>query len=153
MARLDDDFDVPEDVADALLRQDEALSLLDRLRAEEPFLRPKKQIGGGRRDFRRWPTPPGITLEIHDGLRWYPVECLDMGVGGARLAKIPSWVQGPVPARLTAPGVGAVLVLSDVMWKDREGRAGVRFEFHDEEERDLWSGSLIDALLARHALV
>ena len=152
MARQQEEFEIPSEVADALLLQDEALSLLERLRAEEPFLRPKKQVGGGRRDFRRWPTPPGVTVEMHDGLRWHPVDCLDMGVGGARLARIPGWVKGPVPARLNAPGVGSVLVLTDVMWKDREGHAGLRFEFHDEEERDLWSGALIDALLARHAL-
>jgi hypothetical protein len=152
VARLDEEFEIPADVADALLRQDEALALLERLRAEEPLLRVKRQAGGGRRDFRRWPTPPGVTLELHDGLRWHMAECLDMGVGGARLRRIPSWVKGPVPARLTAPVVGTVLVLSDVMWKDREGHAGLRFEFQDEEERDLWSGALIDALLARHAL-
>lgn len=145
-------IEIPEDVEQALHRQDEALALLERLRAEELPSRPKAQIGGGRRDFRRWPTPPNVTLQFHDGLRWHPIPSLDMGVGGARLDKLPSWVEGPVPARLSAPGVGGVLVLTDVMWKDRDGRAGIRFEFHDDDERDLWGGALVDALLARHAL-
>jgi len=39
-----------------------------------------------------------------------------------------------------------------VMWRDKQGKAGIRFEFTDNEERDQWSGGLIDALLARHAL-
>jgi hypothetical protein len=153
MPRKEEDyFEVPEDVEAILHRQDEALALLERLRAEEPPVRTRQQAGGGRRDFRRWPTPPGVTVEMHDGLRWHPAECLDMGVGGARLGQLPTWVDGPAPARLRAPGVGGVIVLADVMWKDREGRAGLRFEFQDDEERDLWSGALIDALLAGHAL-
>jgi hypothetical protein len=145
-------FEVPDDVEAILHRQDEALALLERLRAEEPPVRVRPQAGGGRRDFRRWPTPTGVTVEMHDGLRWHPAECLDMGIGGARVGHLPAWVEGPVPARLRAPGVGGVIALVDVMWKDREGRAGLRFEFQDEEERDLWSGALIDALLANHAL-
>jgi CTP:molybdopterin cytidylyltransferase MocA len=145
-------FDVPEDVEEALQRQDEAIALLERLRAEEPVARKKSLVGGGRRDFRRWPTPPGVTVEIHNGTRWTDVDCLDMGTGGARVDKLPAWVLGPVPARLKAPGLVSVITLADVMWRDHEGRAGLRFEFLDEEERELWSGALIDALLARHAL-
>lgn len=145
-------FEIPPDVEAALDRQDAALSLLERLRAEQPLLRPRAAVGGGRRDFRRWPTPAGVSLELHDGLRWHDTSCLDMGVGGVRLNQVPAWVQGPVPARLKAPGLPGILVLADIMWKDREGRAGLRFEFHDEDERDAWSGALIDALLARHAL-
>ena len=61
-------------------------------------------------------------------------------------------MKGPSPARLKAAAMPSLLVLADVMWRDREGKAGVRFEFADEEERDQWSGGLIDALLARHAL-
>ena len=144
-----------DEVEEALRRQDEALALLERLRSEEPFLTPKgDSIGGGRRDFRRWPTPPGVTVEMHDGLRWHLLQCGDMGVGGARASEMPAWVQGPVPGRLKAPGMaGAVLVLTDVMWQDaREHKAGVRFEFQDAEEREQWSDALIDALLARHAL-
>jgi hypothetical protein len=41
------------------------------------------------------------------------------------------------------------------MWREGGGndvKAGLRFEFQDDEERDQWSGGLIDALLARHAL-
>jgi hypothetical protein len=147
-----DTFEIPADVEAALDRQDAALGLLERLRAEQPLLRRRASAGGGRRDFRRWPTPPGVTLELHDGLRWHDIPCMDMGVGGARIERVPEWAQGPAPARLKAPGLPGILVLSDVMWKDRDGRAGLRFEFQDEDERDAWSGALIDALLARHAL-
>ena len=149
---VNDEFEIPAEVEEALQRQDAALILLERLRAEEPISRKKAQVGGGRRDFRRWPTPPGVTVEIHNGLNWQDAPCLDMGTGGARMDKLPTWVQGPVPARLKAPGLVSVLTLADVMWKDKDGHAGVRFEFMDEEERELWSGALIDALLARHAL-
>lgn len=142
------------DVEAALHLQDQAIMLLERLRAEEPFLDdPDAHTGGGRRDFRRWPTPDGVTLEMHDGLRWHMADCLDMGIGGARLNSLPDWVEGPVPVRLRALATPSVLVLADMMWRDKEsGKAGLRFEFSDEEERDQWSGGLIDALLARHAI-
>lgn len=146
--------DETADVEEILRRQDEALALLERLRANEPFAPASAEHeGGGRRDFRRWPAPPGVTLEMHDGLDWHAADCQDMGVGGARLNSLPSWVKGPAPARLKAPGNQPVLVLADVMWRDGQaGSAGLRFEFQDDEERDQWSGALIDALLARHAL-
>ena len=150
-----------DDVEEILRRQDEAMALLERLRVEEPFLAPHPEhSGGGRRDFRRWPAPEGVTIELHDGARWHETVCTDMGVGGARVSHLPFAMQGPAPARLKAPGVAPILVLADVMWREgvgggdgREGgKAGLRFEFTDDEERDQWSGGLIDALLARHAL-
>ena len=128
-----EEFEIPPDVMAALERQDAALALLERLRAEEPLLKPRAQAGGGRRDFRRWPIPTGVAVELHDGLRWQKVDCMDMGVGGARLGHLPDWMSGPAPARLKAPGISGVLALADVMWRDKEGRAGVRFEFHDDE--------------------
>lgn len=143
-----------EDVESILRRQDEAMALLERLRLDEPVLPVRDSLtGGGRRDFRRWPTPEGVTIELHDGERWHPIPCADMGIGGARLNMLPAWVKGPVPARLKAPGIFSVLVLADVMWREsNEGKAGMRFDFVDNEERDQWSGGLIDALLARYAL-
>jgi hypothetical protein len=93
-----------------------------------------------------------VSLELHDSAGWKPADVMDMGVGGARLNKLPSFADGPTPARLKSPSSQAVLVLCDVMWKDNDGRAGIRFEFRDEDERDNWSGGLIDALLARHAV-
>jgi len=147
--------ELPHDVEEALRLQDEALELLQRLRELEPFVLPKApHLGGGRRDFRRWPAPRDVTIEFHDGKSWQPVACGDLGIGGARLAHLPNWVKGPVPARLNAPGLGSpVILLSDVMWREgSNGKAGIRFEFQDEEEREYWSGALIDALLAEHAL-
>lgn len=142
-----------EDVEEILRLQDEAMALLERLRAEEPYHSPHGDaVGGGRRDFRRWPTPEGVTLDFHDGLQWHRADVLDLGVGGARLHSVPEWMKGPAPARLKAPGMSSVLVLTDIMWRDGTGKAGVRFEFYDDEERDQWSGGLIDALLARHSL-
>ncbi len=39
------------------------------------------------------------------------------------------------------------------MWRDgASGAAGLRFEFSDAEDHDLWTAMLIDALLARYAL-
>lgn len=149
-----EEFEIPDEVEEALRLQDEALALLERLRSEEPYAKPKEETsGGGRRDFRRWPMPAGVSVELHDGVRWRQIHCMDMGVGGARITNLPGWVAGPTPARLKAPNLGgAILVLSDVMWKDaRDHKAGIRFEFSDLEERDLWSGAFIDALLAQYA--
>jgi hypothetical protein len=149
---MNEELDLSAEVAEAFLLQDRAIALLERLRAEEPFLRPRSEtLGGGRRDFRRWPTPPGIHIEIHDELMWHSVECLDLGVGGARITDLPAWVKGPVPVRLKAPEIDGILVLADVMWKEHRN-SGLRFEFQDEDERDAWSGALIDALLAHHSL-
>lgn len=149
----EEEFEIPDDVEAILRRQDEAMALLERLRAAEPFRRPKAdQQGARRREFRRWPIPEGVTLELHDSNGWRTADVLDMGVGGARLNVLPAFADGPTPARLKAPASQAVLVLCDVMWKDNDGRAGIRFEFRDEDERENWSGGLIDALLARHAV-
>lgn len=149
----DDEPDIPEDAAHAFLLQDRAIALLDRLRGREPFRRERGESpGGGRRDFRRWPTPPGVVIQLHDETEWKDAACLDLGIGGARLAALPCWVRGPVPARLIAPEISSILVLADVMWRDADNQAGLRFEFQDADERDAWSGALIDALLARHSL-
>lgn len=149
----DNTVEIPDDVEAILHRQDEAMALLERLRLAEPFRRPKTdQLGARQREFRRWPVPEGVSLELHDREGWQPADVLDMGVGGARLYTLPEFADGPTPARLKSPSSQAVLVLCDVMWKDADGRAGIRFEFRDEDERENWSGGLIDALLARHAV-
>jgi len=153
----DEEMDeLDDEVEDALRRQDEAMQMLERLRSEEPILGAHDSgvDSAGRRDFRRWPTPDGVTLEFHDGTRYHQADVDDIGVGGARLHTLPAWMKGPVPARLKAPGMTvAALVLADVMWRDgADGGAGVRFEFYDNEDRENWAGGLIDALLARFAV-
>jgi len=150
------DFAFDDDVEVALRRQDEALSLLERLRTEEPFLQAgdgDEQAPDARRGFRRWVTPPGVTVELHDGDDWCRIDCSDLGVGGARTNDLPKWANGPTPTRLKAFGHAAVIALADVMWRDgKSGKAGLRFEFQDEAERDYWTSGLVDALLARHAV-
>lgn len=142
-----------EDVEEILRRQDEAMALLERLRVSESAVhREPEHPGGGRRQFRRWPTPPGVTIELHDGADWRPVDATDMGVGGARVKVLPEWMKGPAPARLRAPKSPPVLVLSDVMWRDNAGAAGLGFDFLDREDHELWATSLIDALLAQYSL-
>jgi len=142
-----------EDVEDILRRQDEAMALLERLRlAEAGVRREPESPGGGRRQFRRWPTPPGVSIELHDGTGWKLADATDMGVGGARLKALPDWVKGPTPARLVAPKSPPVLVLSDIMWRDNNGAAGLGFDFLDREDHELWATSLIDALLAQYSL-
>ena len=143
-----------DDIEAALRRQDEALALLERLRIVEPT-GPKSSdaIGGGRRDFRRWPAPDGIAVEMHDGSGWQPAVFSDLGIGGARLTAVPAWLNGPVPVRLRGVSGPAILTLGDVMWRDGQtGAAGLRFEFSDAEEHDQWTALLVDALLARYAL-
>lgn len=148
-----DEIEIPEDVEAILRRQDEALALLQRLRAEEPFVRPSSdRKGARRREYRRWPLPEGVSLELHDGESWQSAPVQDMGVGGTRLSHLPVFADGPTPGRLKTPSSQTVIVLCDVMWKDSDGRAGLRFEFLDEDERENWSGGLIDALLVRHAV-
>ncbi|MBV9852164.1 MAG: hypothetical protein JO250_21060 [Armatimonadetes bacterium] len=142
------------DVETILERQDEAMALLERLRMAEPAgARRLTGGGGGRRDFRRWPTPDGVTLELHDGIRWHAADCVDLGVGGGRVKDLPEWANGPTPARLKAGREGSVLALADVMWHDSHAEtSGLRFEFLDSEEREAWAGLLIDALLSRYSL-
>lgn len=146
--------DAENDLDIALRKQDEALALLERLRVSEPAL-PKEAdaSGGGRRDFRRWPAPEGVTVELYDGRGWHVAPSSDLGVGGARLAPVPAWLDGPVPVRLRGVTGPAVLMLGDLMWRDTAtNSAGLRFEFADAEDHDLWTSLLIDALLARYAL-
>ena len=150
----EDETGLEADVEAILNRQDEAMALLERLRLADPVgSRRLVGAGGGRRDFRRWPTPDGLTLELHDGIRWHAADCLDLGVGGGRVRNLPDWANGPTPVRLTEGRQGTVLALADVMWHDTHaGTSGIRFEFVDAEEREVWAGLLIDALLARYSL-
>jgi len=146
-------FDMNE-VEAILQRQDEAMALLERLRANE---RDQPSVSttpaDSRREFRRWPAPGTVTIELHDGKSWVPVKCTDMGVGGAKVSGFPDWAEGPTPARLRAAPAGAVLVLADLMWQEKSNAiAGLRFEFFDNEERDRWAGGLIDALLAAYSV-
>lgn len=143
-----------EDIEEVLRRQDEALALLERLRIAEPAAASTGNApGGGRRDFRRWPAPEGITVEAHDSERWQPLPASDLGIGGVRIPNVPVWLQTPLPVRLRGASGPAVLALADLMWRDSpSGAAGLRFEFQDPEERDQWTATLIDALLARYAL-
>ena len=142
------------EVEAALRRQDEAMALLERLRIAEPSTaEAESHIGGGRRDFRRWPAPEGVTVELHDGDGWQPASASDLGIGGVRVTTLPNGFEGPVPVRLKGTGSAAILGLADLMWRDsKTGAAGLRFEFLDPEERDQWTILLIDALLARYAL-
>ena len=141
------------EVEEVLRRQDEALALLERLRIAEPTVAAEPHPGGGRREARRWTAPKSVTVELHDGLAWRAVTCSDLGIGGARLTDVPSWLKGPAPIRLRGASGPAVLGLADLMWRDAEmGAAGLQFEFGDTEERDQWTALLIDALLARYAL-
>ena len=148
------DMGLEADVEAILNRQDEAMALLERLRLAEPAGTQRHvAVGGGRRDFRRWPTPEGVTLDLHDGTRWHGINCLDLGVGGARVKGLPDWANGPTPLRLKLDRQGTVLALSDVMWHDTHaGTSGIRFDFLDAEEREAWAGLLVDALLARYSL-
>lgn len=141
------------DVEEALRRQDEALALLERLRIAEPAVAAEPHPGGGRREARRWTAPKSVTVEMHDGLTWRAVTCSDLGIGGARLTAVPSWLEGPAPIRLRGASGPAILALADLVWRDAKiGAAGLQFEFADTEERDQWTAVLIDALLARYAL-
>jgi hypothetical protein len=146
--------DSEDEIEETLRRQDEALALLERLRIAEPGVAaPSDHLGGGRRDFRRWPAPEGISVEMHDGSGWQTALFNDLGIGGTRLSVVPTWLLGPVPVRLKSSAGPAVLALGDLMWRDGPtGAAGLRFEFSDAEEHDQWTAMLIDALLARYAL-
>ena len=150
----DELLDAENELDAALRKQDEALRLLERLRlAEASGAKPAEMPGGGRRDFRRWPAPEGVTVELHDGGGWQAAPASDLGVGGARLTAVPAWLDGPVPVRLRGVSGPAVLTLGDLMWRDgAAGATGLRFEFSDAEDHEAWTATLIDALLARYAL-
>lgn len=146
--------DLDPEIEEALRLQDEALILLDRLRASSTFRRKRTDHGDQkRRNFRRWPVPPGVVVELHDGNAWHGVTVLDLGVGGVRVDQLPGWMKGPTPCRLSTPSVEGIIVLSDIMWRTGpQAGAGIRFEFDDPEEREAWQDGLIDALLATHAV-
>jgi len=153
---LNDVSEVSDEVEAILGRQEQALRLLEQLRADLPLnsKRRRKGVGGGRRDFRRWPTPETVSIEIHDSRHWHLLDSLDCGVPGVRVAALPSWVgDGPVVVRVTTPDSGPVLALGDIMWRDKKTRtAGIFFEFQTEDDREAWGEGLIEALLSRHAL-
>lgn len=149
-----DEIWITPDVDEALRRQDEALAQLEKLRATSRLRRRRTdQTGGKRRQSRRWPVPSGITVELFDGDAWMHVPVVDIGVGGVRVASLPTWMIGPAPCRLSSPTVEGIIVLCDVMWRTRDAtEAGLRFEFDDADERDTWTEGLIDALLARFSV-
>lgn len=135
--------------------REEAISLLGPLSAALALTRRKRTgKGGGRRDSRRWTPPEKVTFEIYDGATWHPVEALDCGIPGVRVADLPGFVgEGPALLRLTTPDSGAVLVTGDVMWQDPSaGTAGLRFTFQNDEDREAWFEGLVEALLSRHAM-
>jgi hypothetical protein len=154
----DEDGEIDFEVEAALNRQDEALALLERLRLAEPRTAAQgggavPSGGGGRREGRRWPPPEGVALEMHDGVHWQVINCLDLGIGGARVRNLPAWADGPTPARLKAAHLGSALALADIMWHDSHAEiSGVRFEFVDTEDRETWAGLLVDSLLAAYAV-
>jgi len=150
----DDMHGLDPEIERALRLQDEALALLERLRTTSTFRRRRTDTGEQkRRNFRRWPVPPGVVVALHDGSSWREVKVLDLGVGGARVDALPNWMEGPTPCRLDTPSVEGIMVLADIMWRTgpQQG-AGIRFEFDDAEEREAWQDGLIDALLATHAV-
>ena len=149
-----DEDEIDPDVDEALRLQDEALSQLEKLRSGSTLRRRNADRSGGkRRQFRRWPAPEGIRFELYDGTRWEAVTVADIGVGGVRVLSLPIWMIGPAPCRLSTPTVEGIIALSDVTWRTRNSsEAGIRFEFDDADERELWTEGLIDALLARFSV-
>ena len=145
------------DLERALARQEEALALLERLRASDPLpltdgeadvpAPPPASPADPRRESGRQAMPGHARLELHDGKMWQIVPCDDIGTGGARASALPEWAAGPTPARLhtSPPSRPAALCLSDIMWRDTaQGTAGLRFEFLSTEEQELWADILRD---------
>ena len=114
----------------------------------------RRSPGGGRREARRWTAPKSVTVELHDGPVWHG-DVQRLWHRRRALTAVPAWLQGPAPVRAARrvrsghSGLGG----PDVAGRQERARRASSSSFSDPEERDQWTVVLIDALLARYALV
>ena len=143
------ELDNSDGIEHLLDKQDVVLKLLAKLRFKmHPTVDNVVQPPNQRRHYRRWNAPESISISVYeDG--WNAMHVIDVGIGGVKVsrdAKTPS--SGPFVCQLAVGGLKNVLVLADIMWMS-DSSVGIRFEFDNQHEHDLWAENLVDALLSK----
>ncbi len=77
------------------------------------------------------------------------MEAIDVGIGGVKIKrsdKIPA--SGPFVCKLGVGALNNLLVLGDIMWMSDQ-TVGIRFEFDNQSDHDMWAENLVDTLLSK----
>jgi len=132
-----------------LAQQDAALKLLAKLRMKTvPTVHNVAQPQDQRRQYRRWASPESITIAVFND-NWFAIDVIDVGIGGAKVIRTESVPRsGPFVCKLGVGSLNNVLVLADIMWI-ADHFVGIRFEFDNQDDHDLWAEHLVDTLLGK----
>jgi hypothetical protein len=129
--------------------QDAALELLSKLRKKYfPTVLDVVQPTNQRRQYKRWSAPESISIDIYTN-GWQPLSVIDVGIGGAKIARneiVPTI--GPFVCKLGVGDLTNVIILTDIMWM-ADQTVGIRFEFDNQDEHDLWAEHLVNTLLGK----
>lgn len=130
-------------------RQDAALRLLTKLRQKNfPTVNNVVQAANQRRQYRRWAAPESIAVAVFT-VDWQSLDVIDVGIGGVKVMKNDSVPPiGPFVCKLSVGVLTNVFVLADIMWMSDQ-TVGIRFEFDQQDEHDLWAEHLVDTLLSK----
>jgi len=130
-------------------KQDAALKLLAKLRMKSfPTVHYVAQPENQRRQYKRWAAPESISVECFtDG--WLAFDVIDVGIGGAKVVRTENVPRsGPFVCKLGVGSLNNVLVLADIMWM-ADASVGIRFEFDNNDDHDMWAEHLVDTLLGK----
>lgn len=143
------EYDRSQDIDEMFKKQDAALSLLKKLRLKlSPTVDNVVQPSTQRRQYRRWAAPESIGIAVYSD-SWKPLDVIDVGIGGVKVTRTsygPS--AGPFVCRLSVGSLNNILVLADIMWMSPTA-VGIRFEFDNQDEHDMWAEHLVDTLLGK----
>lgn len=130
-------------------KQDAALKLLAKLRMKSfPTVNNVAQSSSQRRQYRRWAAPESINITIFSD-DWFTLSVVDVGIGGAKVVRTESIPRtGPFVCKLGVGSLNNVLVLADIMWM-ADQFVGIRFEFDNQDDHDMWAEHLVDTLLGK----
>jgi hypothetical protein len=143
------ELDDSQDLELILDKQDAALKLLAKLRMKSfPTVHNVDQPDNQRRQYKRWAAPESISVEcFNDG--WLAFDVIDVGIGGAKVVRTESVPRsGPFVCKLGVGSLNNVLVLADIMWM-ADASVGIRFEFDNNDDHDMWAEHLVDTLLGK----
>ncbi|MEY4915494.1 MAG: hypothetical protein RJA02_1763 [Armatimonadota bacterium] len=143
------ELDDSQDLELILDKQDAALKLLAKLRMKSfPTVRNVAQPENQRRQYKRWAAPESISVECFRD-RWLAFDVIDVGIGGAKVVRTENVPRsGPFVCKLGVGSLNNVLVLADIMWM-ADASVGIRFEFDNNDDHDMWAEHLVDTLLGK----
>lgn len=138
-----------QDLELILDKQDAALKLLAKLRMKSfPKVHNVAQPNNQRRQYKRWAAPESISIECFND-DWLAFDVIDVGIGGAKVVRTENVPRsGPFVCKLGVGSLNNVLVLADIMWM-ADQFVGIRFEFDNNDEHDMWAEHLVDTLLGK----